>query len=94
MNINQNINKLLFALQKKGLLYRINSFRFWSDRANKYSTKYLIYKRTCEDLYNTETDEIETKERYTYDYECYGKVELLKYLIDEYKKIGSEADGE
>lgn len=94
MNINQNINKLLFALKQKGELYKINSFQFYSERARKYCTKYQILKRTFVEVYNQKTDDIELKEKYEQDYDCYGKVELMKYLIDEYRKIGSEADGE
>ena len=94
MNINQNINKLLFALKQRGELYKINSFQFYSERTEKYCTKYQILKRTFEEVYNVETGEFELKEKYEQDYDCYGKVELLKYFIDEYKRIGSEADGE
>ena len=32
------------------------------------------------------------QEKYKQDYECYSKVNLLKYLAEEYRK-GSEADG-
>ena len=94
MNINQNINKLLFALKQKGELYKINTFKFYSKRAGKYCTKYQILKRVFEEVYNPKTHDIELKEKYEQDYDCYGKVELMKYLIDEYRKIGSEADGE
>ena len=45
MNVNQNINKLLYALTSKGQLYKINSFKFYSEKTNKYCTKYQILKR-------------------------------------------------
>lgn len=93
MNINQNINKLLYALKEKGQLYKTNTFQFYSERNDKYSTKYQIMKRQLVEVYNEETEEIEIVERYKQDYECYSKVDLLKYLIEEYRK-GSEADGE
>lgn len=93
MNINQNINKLLYALKQKGQIYKINSFQFYSERNNKYSTKYQILKRVFEETYNIREDKIELIERYKQDYECYSKIDLMKYLADEYKKIGSEADG-
>lgn len=32
MNVNQNINKLLYALTSKGQLYKINSFKFYSEK--------------------------------------------------------------
>lgn len=103
MNINQNINKLLFALKQKGQLYKINSFQFYSEKNDKYSTKYQVLKRELVekdidvvyeengDLHITE-DEIEYEEKYKQDYECYSKVDLLKYLVEEHRK-GSEASG-
>ena len=92
MNINQNINKLLYALKVKGQFYKINSFKFYSERNDKYSTKYQILKRELIEVWNEETDEFELKEKYTQDYECYSKIDLLKYLAEEHRK-GSEADG-
>lgn len=90
MNINQNINKLLYALKQKGQLYKINSFQFYSEKNDKYSTKYQIMKRQLIEIYNEEIDEMELQERYKQDYECYSKVDLLKYLAEEHRK-GSEA---
>ena len=37
MNVNQNINKLLYALKQKGQIYKINSFKFYSEKNDKYS---------------------------------------------------------
>lgn len=105
MNINQNINKLLYALKQKGQIYKINSFQFYSEKNDKYSTKYQVLKRELiekeldidivykedGDLYISE-DEIEYEEKYFVDYECYSKIDLLKYLAEEHRK-GSEADG-
>lgn len=88
MNINQNINKLLFALKQKGQLYKINSFQFYSEMNDKYCTKYQILKKTLEKIYNIETDEIELQEKYKQDYECYSKVDVMKYLVEEYGKMG------
>lgn len=92
MNINQNINKLLYALKIKGQLYKINSFQFYSEKNDKYSIKYQIMKRQLVEVYNEDTDKIENEERYKQDYECYSKVDLLKYLAEEHRK-GSEASG-
>lgn len=88
MNINQNINKLLFALKQKGELYKINSFQFYSEKAGKYCTKYQILKRTFEEVYNAGTGEFELKEKYEQDYDCYNKIDLLKYFMKEYKGMG------
>lgn len=95
MNINQNINKLLYALKQKGQIYKINSFKFYSKKNDKYATKYQILKRELVpidiDLY-LEDEEVEYEEKYFVDEECYSKIDILKYLVEEYRK-GSEADG-
>lgn len=88
MNINQNINKLLYTLKQKGQLYKINSFQFYSEKNDKYSTKYQIMKRELVEVYNEETEEIEMQERYKQDHECYSKIDLLKYFMKEYKGMG------
>lgn len=92
MNINQNINKLLYALKQKGQLYKINSFQFYSEKNDKYSTKYQILKKQLVEEYNIEKDKIEFVEKYKQDYDCYSKIDLMKYLAEEYRK-GSEANG-
>lgn len=93
MNINQNINKLLYALKQKGQIYKINSFKFYSEKNNKYSTKYQVLKRELIEVWNEETYKFEYKEKYNQDYDCYSKIDLMKYLAEEYRK-GSEADAE
>ena len=92
MNINKNINKLLYALKQKGQIYKINSFKFYSEKNDKYSTKYQVLKREIEETLNDETLEIEYEEKYKQDYDCYSKIDLMRYLVEEYRK-GSEADG-
>ena len=93
MNISQNINKLLYALKIKGQFYKINTFKTYNEKNDKYSTSYKILKKKLVKEYNSETDEIELVEKYKEDYSCYSKVDLMKYLVEEYRK-GSEADGE
>ena len=92
MNINQNINKLLFALKQKGQLYKVNSFQFYSEKTDKYCTKYQILKKEQVEVYNIKNNEYETVEKYRMKKECYNKVDVMKYLVEEYRK-GSEADG-
>jgi len=91
MNINQNISKLLYALKQKGQLYKINSFKFYNENKNNYSTKYQVLKRKFVEEYDLEKDEFVLKEKYEQDYDCYSKIDLMKYLIEEHQK-GSEAD--
>lgn len=92
MNINQSINKLLYALKQKGQIYKINSFKFYSEKNDKYATKYQVLKKQLVEVYNEDEDETELQERYILEEECYSKIDLMKYLAEEYR-IGSEADG-
>lgn len=88
MNINQNINKLLYALKLKNKFYKINSFKFYSEKNDKYTTKYQVMKRKKVEVYNEETEEFEIQERYKQVKECYSKIDLMKYFIEEYKGMG------
>lgn len=95
MNINQNINKLLYALKQKGKLYKINTFKRYSEKNGKYITKYQVLKREVIQLdtdIELENEEIEYEEKYFVDKECYSKIDLMKYLAEEHRK-GSEANG-
>ena len=85
MNINQNINKLLYALKQKEQVYKINSFQFYSEKKEKYSIKYQVLKKVFEETYNIREDKIELVERYKQDYECYNKIDLIKYFMEELK---------
>ena len=88
MNINQNINKLLYALSIKGQIYKINSFKFYSEKNCKYCTKYQIFKKGQVEIYNEETDKFELLDRYKQKEECYSKVDVMKYFMKEYRKMG------
>lgn len=88
MNINRNINKLLFALKQKGELYKINSFQFYSEKNDKYCTKYQVLKKELVQVYNRKTQKAEYKEKYKPKEECYSKADLMKYFMEEYRKMG------
>jgi hypothetical protein len=92
MNVNQNINKLLYVLSTKGQIYKINTFQFYSEKNCKYCTKYQILKREKVEIYNEETDEFELQDRYKQKEEYFSKIDVMKYLIEESRK-GSEANG-
>ena len=47
-----------------------------------------ILKREKVEIYNEETDEFELQDRYQQKEECYSKVDMLKYLMEEYRKMG------
>ena len=88
MNINQNVNKLLYVLSTRGQIYKINSFQFYSEDNCKYCTKYQILKREKVKVYNIKTDKFELQERYKQKQECYSKIEVMKYFMKEYRKMG------
>lgn len=88
MNINQNINKLLYALKQKNQFYKINSFQFYSEKNDKYCTKYQVLRRELVPIevdIELEDEEIEYEEKYKVDKECYSKIDLMKYFIKEYE---------
>lgn len=95
MNVNQNISKLIIAFSVKGKQIKINQFGFWAEKGDikKYCHKYVVYMQESIDIWNYEEGKVETTMKYVLKEEFYKKVELLKYLVEEYKKIGSEADG-
>lgn len=98
MNINQNISKLLIALGIKGQMYKINSFKFYSEKARKYLTKYQLLELLKIPKINKITKKEEIEEKYVVVLETYSNVEMMKFLAEEYKIIkeeieGSEADG-
>ena len=59
----------------------------------------LTHSSIIEEIYTLCADEeeyeniVEYKEVYKQEYDCYSKIDLMKYLAEEYRKIGSEADG-
>lgn len=88
MNINQNINKLLYALSIKGQIYKINSFKFYSEKNCKYCTKYQIFKKEQVEIYNEETNQFEFQDRFKQKEECYSQIYVMKYFVEEYRKMG------
>lgn len=87
MNINQNINKLLYAIRHNGIDIKIDTIQFYSDKLEKYCSKYVVYIKEL--TTNRKGEEVL---KYVYQNDFFSKVGLLKYLIEEYRK-GSEADG-
>lgn len=88
MNIQKNINKLLFAIRNNGIDIKIDTIQFYSDKLEKYCSKYVVYIKEL--TTNRKGEEVL---RYVYQDDFFNKVQLLKYLVEKYKQIGSEADG-
>ena len=85
MNVNNNINKLLKALSLKNQIYKINSFKFYSEKNLKYCNKYQVLKKEI-----VEDQDENLIEKYILKCEYYSKIDILKYLISELQ--GSEVN--
>lgn len=88
MNLQRNINRVLLAIRNKGIDIKIDTIQFYSDKLEKYCSKYVVYIKEL-------TTNRKGKEvlKYVYQDDFFSKVQLLKYLAEKYKQIGSEADG-
>lgn len=81
MNINTMINKVLTVLSNKGQIYKYNTFKFYSEDFNKYSTKHQLLKRkligTRRGIY----------EKYNEVKTSYSNKDILQYLMEELKRM-------
>ena len=87
MNIQGTINKLLIGIKQKGKNVKLDTKMYYSERANKYITKYLFYEKQ-----KVENSDGEETEKWVEIDSCYGKVKLLKAIVNYYKKIEGEAN--
>ena len=85
MNVNNNINKLLKALSLKNQIYKINSFKFYSDTNLMLCNKSQVLKKEL-----VEDQDENRIEKYILKCEYYSKIDILKYLISELQ--GSEVN--
>lgn len=82
MNINSMINKILIVLADKGQIYKYNTFKFYSEELNRYSTKHQLLKREFKNTKRGIQDKyIEVKASYT-------NKDILMYLSKELKRMG------
>ena len=89
MNVQTQIDKLLLALSIRGKKYKVNSYMFYSDRIEKYCNKYILSRKELVPMINIFTGEEEgQEEKYVQVLDTYNRLDILKYLIKEYK--GSE----
>ena len=75
----------LAIIETSNVLYKINSFQFYSKSNDKYSIKYQVLKEQPVEQYNFHLNKVEYVMKYIEDFTCYSKVDLLKYFINEYK---------
>lgn len=86
MNIQGSINKLLLALKQMNKFYKIDSHNFFSKLNQKYCTKYSLFKKDIVEKINDDTLEIEYIEKYVKEIDTFSKVEILQYLVREYRE--------
>lgn len=94
MNLQQKINKILFALQKKGFYYRVNTINFYSEKLDKYCKKYELYIKYEFEEYNEREHKKEKKKKSIKILETFKQIDVLKYLIDDLKDYNSETGGD
>lgn len=74
VNPKKYIDKLIQALEGEGKYYNYYYKRFYSNKVERYVTKYIIESK----------DDKNTK------IEVYNKIEILKYLVREWRKVKGE----
>lgn len=77
MQIDKVIRKILTAIRMKGIDIKIDIIENYSENYKRYFTTQKVYVRE--------------KGRYTFKESFSSKTKLAQYLVEEYKKIGSEA---
>lgn len=82
MNVNSMINKSLMILANKGEFYKYNTFKFYSEQTNRYSTKHqLLHRRLVAGPRGI-------SERYSEVETSYNNRDILQYLMKEIKRMG------
>lgn len=75
-NIQKKINKLLIAMRQQGIVYKINTQQFFSEKQNRICTKMILW----------EEDPRSDGEVF------YSKAELLKYLAERWKEVSKDGE--
>ena len=75
-NIQTKINKLLMALRLKGIVYKVNTSQYYSEKRERICTKMILW----EDHPNRDGEVF------------YSKVEMLKYLADRWKEVNQHGE--
>ena len=86
MNVNNLINKLLTALALEKMFYKINSFKKYYEDDRKFITRYQL----CQEFEFESEIPGETKKKYVEVLSTYSKVDIMKYLAEDYKDLQKE----
>lgn len=77
-NIQKKINKLLMALRQKGIVYKINTQQFYSEKQERICTKLILWE---------EHPQMDGEV-------FYSKVELLKHLAERWKEVREDGESQ
>lgn len=86
MNHAQTIKKLQKALLTKGIIYKINTYQFYSEEQGRFITGYSITEKKAYEKKNCEMSVKDVELLNT----C-SQVEALQWFVEEWKKV-SEND--
>jgi hypothetical protein len=76
-NVQKKINKLLMAMRQQGIVYKINTQQFYSEKQDRICTKLILWEE-----HPKRDGEV-----------FYSKVELLKYLAERWKEVREDGEG-
>lgn len=77
-NVQKKINKLLTALRQQGIVYKINTQQFYSEKQKRICTKLILW------------EEHPQRDGEAF----YSKVELLKHLAERWKEVKEDGEGQ
>lgn len=77
MQIAKVINKILTAIRMKGIDIKIDHIETYSSNLLRYITAHKVY--------------VKEKGKYVLQESFYNKTKLAQYLVEQYKRIGSDA---
>ena len=78
MNVQGKINNLLKALRQQGIVYKINTQQFYSEKQDRICTKLILW------------EEHPQRDGKVF----YSKVEMLKYLAERWKEVREDGKGQ
>lgn len=82
MNYNQTTKKLQKALLTKGIIYKINTYQFYSEEQRRFITGYRITEKQA---YKKKNGEMSVKDVELLN-TC-SQVEVLQWFAEEWRKV-------
>ena len=76
--VQKKITQLLMALRQQGIVYKINTQQFYSEKQNRMCTKIILWEE-----HPQRDGEV-----------FYSKVELLKHLAKRWKEVREDGESE